>query len=80
MCQSIQANRKVHTFGNTNIATIGLNLNAQEGLITQAVIDDLHQRIITRTRKDYGVDEISVNISVIPNQIFKFNFTEGKQS
>jgi hypothetical protein len=63
-----------------NNATIELVLNAQEGLITQKVIDELHQRIITRAREDYGISEISVNISVIPNQIFKYNFTEGKQS
>lgn len=63
-----------------NNATIELVLNAQEGLITQTVIDKLHQRTITRARKDYGINEISVNISFIPNQIFKFNFTEGKQS
>ena len=61
-------------------ATIELVLNAQEGLITQKVIDELHQRIITRAREDYSVDEIRVNISVIPNQIFKYNFTEGKKS
>ncbi|MBT65766.1 MAG: TIGR00341 family protein [Synechococcus sp. NP17] len=63
-----------------NNATIELVLTAQEGLITQPVVDDLHHEIITRSRKDYGIDAISINISVIPNQIFKYNITKGQQS
>ena len=61
-----------------NNATIELVLSAQEGLITQPVIDELHQRIFTRARQDYGIGEIKISISVIPNQIFKYNFIESE--
>ena len=59
-----------------NDATVELVLNAQEGLLTPAVIDDLQQRIVTRSKKEHGIDDISINISVIPNQVFKYNFSE----
>ena len=61
-----------------NNATIELVLSAQEGLITQPVIDELHQRIVTRARQDNGIGEIRINISVIPNRIFKYNFIESE--
>jgi hypothetical protein len=40
------------------------------------VINDLQQRIVTRSKKEHGIDDISINISVIPNQVFKYNFSE----
>ena len=62
-----------------NDAIVELVLNAQEGLLTPKVINDLQQRIVTRSKEEHGIDDISINISVIPNQIFKYNFSEGQQ-
>ena len=62
-----------------NDATVELVLNAQEGLLTPAVINELQQRIVTRSKKEHGIDDVTINISVIPNQIFKYNFSERPQ-
>ena len=46
-------------------------LNAPENFLDQSVLDDFHQQILKRA-KDFGLDNLDVNVSVIPNRVYKF--------
>ena len=35
------------------------------------VLDDFHQQVLKRA-KDFGLDNLDVNVSVIPNRVYKF--------
>ena len=54
-----------------NQAAIDLVLNAPEKMLTSAVLDDVFKRFKSRA-VDFGLDDIDVNISVIPNRVFRY--------
>ena len=54
-----------------NQATLDLVLNAPEKMLTRAVLDDVFKRFKSRA-VDFGLDDIDVNISVIPNRVFRY--------
>ena len=54
-----------------NKARLDLVLNAPENFLDQSVLDDFHQQILKRA-KDFGLDNLDVNVSVIPNRVYKF--------
>ena len=54
-----------------NKARLDLVLNAPENFLDQSILDDFHQQILKRA-KDFGLDNLYVNVSVIPNRVYKF--------
>ena len=54
-----------------NQATLDLVLNAPEKMLTRAVLADVFKRFKSRA-VDFGLDDIDVNISVIPNRVFRY--------
>ena len=55
-----------------NKARLDLVLNASEDFLNQSLMDDLYQKM-QRRAKDLGLKGLDVNISVIPNRIYKFD-------
>ena len=51
-----------------NKATLDLVLNAPEDLLNQSVMNSLNQQMFSRA-KEFGVDDLGMNISVIPNRV-----------
>ena len=47
-------------------------LNAPEDILDQSFIDDVNQQML-KLAKDFGLDYLDVNISVIPNRVYKFD-------
>ena len=47
-------------------------LNASEGILDQSFMNEDNQGILKRA-KDFGLDDLDVNISVIPNRVYKFD-------
>ena len=54
-----------------NQETLDLVLNTPEKMLTRAVLDDVFKRFKSRA-VDFGLDDIDVNISVIPNRVFRY--------
>ena len=54
-----------------NKATLDLVLNAPEDFLNQSVMNSLNQQMLIRA-KEFGVDDLDMNISVIPNRVYKF--------
>ena len=50
---------------------LDLVLNAPENFLDQSILDDFHQQILKRA-KDFGLDDLDANVSVIPNRVYKF--------
>ena len=55
-----------------NKATLDLVLNAPEDFLNQSVMNSLNQQMFSRA-KEFGVDDLDMNISVIPNRVYKFD-------
>ena len=55
-----------------NKARLDLVLNAPEDFLDQALIDFVYQSMLKRA-KSFGLDDLDVNISVIPNRVYKFD-------
>ena len=55
-----------------NKATLDLVLNAPEDFLNQSVMNSLNQQMLNRA-KEFGVDDLDMNISVIPNRVYKFD-------
>ena len=51
-----------------NKATLDLVLNAPEDFLNQSVMNSLNQQMFSRA-KEFGVDDLGMNISVIPNRV-----------
>ena len=64
------------TYGNISVvdnkATLDLVLNAPEDFLNQSVMNSLNQQMFSRA-KEFGVDDLDMNISVIPNRLYKFD-------
>ena len=54
-----------------NQATLDLVLNAPEKMLTRAVLDDVFKHLKSRA-VDFGLKDNDVNISVIPNRVFRY--------
>ena len=54
-----------------NDATIDLVLNVPQSLVGQ--LGRMQDQMIKRAKNIYGIDEVEINISVIPTQILHFN-------
>ncbi len=54
-----------------NEATLDLVLNAPENALTTSVLDEVFKRIKSRAA-EIDLDDIDVNISVIPNRVFRY--------
>ncbi|MGB1621663.1 MAG: TIGR00341 family protein [Synechococcus sp.] len=54
-----------------NVATLDLVFNAPEDLLTEPLLEDLFQRFKTGAT-ELGLDDIDVNVSVIPNRVFHY--------
>ena len=55
-----------------NKARLDLVLNVPEDFLDQALIDFVYQSMLKRA-KSFGLDDLDVNISVIPNRVYKFD-------
>ena len=51
-----------------NKATLDLVLNAPEDFLNQSMMNSLNQQMFSRA-KEFGVDDLGMNISVIPNRV-----------
>ena len=51
-----------------NKATLDLVLNAPEDFLNQSVMNSLNRQMFSRA-KEFGVDDLGMNISVIPNRV-----------
>ena len=47
-------------------------LNAPEDILDQSFMNDVNQQMLKRA-KGFGLDDLDVNISVIPNRVYKFD-------
>ena len=50
-----------------NKARLDVVLNAPEDILDQSFMNDVNQQMLKRA-KDFGLDDLDVNISVIPNR------------
>lgn len=55
-----------------NEASFDLVINAPEELMKQSVLDEIYRQLLRRSN-DLGLAEIDLNISVIPNRVFRFD-------
>ena len=55
-----------------NKARLDVVLNAPENILDQSFMNKVNQQILKRA-KDFGLDDLDVNISVIPNSVYKFD-------
>mgnify|MGYP001315235876 CR=1 FL=1 len=69
--------KRIHTHEKSKLK---LAFHTQQGVMAPMIIDEFHQRISTREREDFKVDDNSVKTRLVPNQTFKYNFTKSKQS
>ena len=55
-----------------NKASVDLVLNAPEDLLNQAAINTMHRNMLERS-KALGLEDVDLNVSVIPNRVYRFN-------
>ena len=55
-----------------NKASVDLVLNAPEDLLNQASIDTMQRNMLERS-KALGLEDLDLNVSVIPNRVYRFN-------
>ena len=55
-----------------NKARMDVVLNAPEDIFDQSFMNKVNQKMLKRA-KDFGLDDLDVNISVIPNRVYKFD-------
>ena len=56
-----------------NDATIDLVLNVPQSLVGQLGLGGMQDQLIKRAKNIYGIDEVEINISVIPTQILRYD-------
>ncbi len=56
-----------------NKATVDLVFSAPKGVLTEDLANNLSTAIVKRAKEEFGLDDIKITISVIPNQINKFS-------
>jgi hypothetical protein len=55
-----------------NKARLDVVLNAPEVILDQSFMNEVNQRVLKRAA-GFGLDDLDVNISVIPNRVYKFD-------
>lgn len=55
-----------------NKARLDVVLNAPEDILDQSFMNKVNQQMLKRA-KDFGLDDLDVNISVIPNRVYKID-------
>ena len=55
-----------------NKASVDLVLNAPEDLLNQDAINTMHSNMLERS-KLLGLEDVDLNVSVIPNRVYRFN-------
>ena len=55
-----------------NKARLDLVLNAPEDFLNQSLMDDFYQKMQSWA-KDFDLKDLDVNVSVIPNRVYKFD-------
>ena len=55
-----------------NKARMDVVLNAPEDIFDQSFMNKVNQQMLKRA-KDFGLDGLDVNISVIPNRVYMFD-------
>ena len=55
-----------------NKASVDLVLNAPENLLNQDAINTMHSNMLERS-KALGLEDVDLNMSVIPNRVYRFN-------
>ena len=55
-----------------NEATIDIALNVPEKLSRELDLDRIQKNITERSKMEYGIEEVNINISIIPTQIFQY--------
>ena len=55
-----------------NKAKLDVVLNVPEDIFDQSFMNKVNQRMLKRA-KDFGLDDLDVNISVIPNREYMFD-------
>ena len=58
-----------------NKARLDVVLNAPEDILDQSFMNKVNQKMLKRA-KGFGLDDLDVNISVIPNRVYKFDNQE----
>ena len=58
-----------------NKAGFDFVINAPEELMERSVLDEIYRQLLTRC-KDLGLDDIDLNISVIPNRVFRYDIDD----
>ena len=56
-----------------NAATINIVLNVPEKLVGKIGLEQVQRNMRERAQGDYGIEEVEINISVIPTQILRYN-------
>jgi hypothetical protein len=62
-----------------NKAAFDFVINAPEDLMERSVLDEIYRQLLTRS-KDLGLDDIDLNISVIPNRVFRYDIDDGSSA
>ena len=47
-------------------------MNAPEHILDQSFMNDVNQQML-KLAKDFGLDDLDFNISVIPSRVYKFD-------
>ena len=55
-----------------NKARLDVVLNAPEATLDQSFMNKVNQQML-KLAKDFGLDDLDFNISVIPNRVYKFD-------
>ena len=55
-----------------NKARLDVVLNAPEDILDQSFMNEVNQGMLKRA-KEFGLDDLEVNISVIPDRVYKFD-------
>ena len=58
---------------NNNTATVDLVFSAPKGVLTEDIANNLSADFVKRGKEEFGLGDIKITISVIPNQINKFS-------
>ena len=58
---------------NNNKATVDLVFSAPKGVLTEDIANNLSADFVKRGKEEFGLGDIKITISVIPNQINKFS-------
>jgi glycyl-tRNA synthetase beta subunit len=60
-----------------NQAVIDLVINVPSQLADELQLQKIHSDLAEQTKTRYGVDKVTLNISMIPTKIYRFNLETG---